>query len=106
VRVEICRQQDAVIMTVADTGVGIALDQCEKIFESFYQVDSTLSKNAQGTGLGLAVVRQIAELHGGSVRVDSSPGEGSRFIVTFPNAVGTDEMESDQPSCDSQLAGL
>ena len=84
VRIEVRRQADAVELRVSDTGVGIAPEQCEKIFESFYQVDSTLSKNAQGTGLGLAVVRQIAELHGGGARVQSEPGEGSTFIVTLP----------------------
>jgi signal transduction histidine kinase len=86
VRVEASRRGNAVELRVTDTGVGIPADQHDKIFESFYQVDSTLSKNAQGTGLGLAVVRQIAELHGGTIRVESESGEGSTFILTLPNA--------------------
>jgi signal transduction histidine kinase len=93
VRVEVLRQGEAVELRVADTGVGIAADQLEKIFESFYQVNSTLTKDAQGTGLGLAVVRQIAELHGGTVRAESEPGEGSTFIVSLPRAA--DELQAD-----------
>ncbi len=84
VRVSVCSLGESIELRVADTGVGIAPEECQKIFQSFYQVDSTLSKEAQGTGLGLAVVSQIAELHGGNVRVESEPGEGSTFIVTIP----------------------
>jgi signal transduction histidine kinase len=99
VRVTVSRDAESTILTVADTGIGIALDQQEKIFESFYQVDSTLSKNAQGTGLGLAVVRQIATLHGGSVRVESQPGEGSSFIVTLPSVVDDQAEQMTADAC-------
>jgi signal transduction histidine kinase len=84
VRVAVKQNADAVTIAVSDTGVGIAPDQHAKIFESFYQVDSTLTKIAQGTGLGLAVVRQIAELHEGSVTVESELGQGCTFVVTLP----------------------
>ncbi|HTM54880.1 MAG TPA: HAMP domain-containing sensor histidine kinase [Pirellulales bacterium] len=84
VRVSAERHGDELRLCVSDTGIGIAPDQQEKIFESFYQVDSTLTKNVAGTGLGLAVVRKIAELHQGTVHVESEPGLGSTFVVMLP----------------------
>jgi two-component system, sensor histidine kinase and response regulator len=76
--------QENVILSVADTGVGIAPDEHQKIFESFYQVDSTLTKSKQGTGLGLALVRRIADLHHGRVWVESQVGKGSTFFIEWP----------------------
>jgi signal transduction histidine kinase len=90
VRVAVKQNADTVTIAVSDTGVGIAPDQHAKIFESFYQVDSTLTKIAQGTGLGLAVVRQIAELHEGSVTVESELGQGCTFVVTLPVSASMD----------------
>jgi signal transduction histidine kinase len=84
IRVTAERREDQLRLSVSDTGIGIAADQHEKIFESFYQVNSTLTKNAAGTGLGLAVVRKIVELHQGTVHVESEPGAGSTFVVTVP----------------------
>jgi signal transduction histidine kinase len=101
VRIEVRRREGGVELRVSDTGVGIAADQLEKIFESFYQVDSTLSKNAQGTGLGLAVVRQIAELHGGTARACSTEGEGSTFIVELPDVAADTTGPSVEPPCEA-----
>ncbi|MCZ2095559.1 MAG: cell wall metabolism sensor histidine kinase WalK, partial [Anaerolineae bacterium] len=56
----------------------------ERIFERFYRVDDALSRRTQGTGLGLYLARAIVEAHGGSMRVDSQPGQGSTFYVTLP----------------------
>jgi signal transduction histidine kinase len=98
VRVTVSRTAEATEFRVSDTGVGIAADEQQKIFESFYQVDSGLSKNAQGTGLGLAVVRQIVELHGGTVRVESEPGQGSSFIIALPHGFFSDEATAE---CDT-----
>jgi signal transduction histidine kinase len=69
---------------VADTGVGIADEDRERIFEEFVQVDGGPSPSARGTGLGLAVSRRLAELLGGEVTVESEPGAGSTFTVTIP----------------------
>ncbi len=84
VRVEAETRDDMLELRVLDTGVGILDELQARIFDSFYQVNSTLSKNAQGTGLGLAVVRQIAELHDGSIEVQSESGAGTTFIVRLP----------------------
>jgi PAS domain S-box-containing protein len=69
---------------VWDTGIGIAEKDMPKLFQSFVQLDSSLSREYSGTGLGLALVRRMAELHGGSVGVESVPGQGSRFSIVLP----------------------
>ena len=71
-------------LTVRDTGIGIASDDMDKLFQPFVQIDSTLNRQYSGTGLGLALVQQIAELHGGSITVDSTEGVGSCFTLTLP----------------------
>ena len=80
------RQSKSAIISVADTGVGIARSELERIFDNFYQVDSTLTKSKQGTGLGLALVRKIADLHGGRVWAESEPDMGSEFFLELPQA--------------------
>ncbi len=76
--------EDALRFTVWDTGIGISADQLDKLFKPFVQLDSTLSRQYTGTGLGLALVRQLAELHRGRVGVESEPGKGSRFYFIIP----------------------
>ena len=71
-------------VTVEDTGVGIAEEHLAKLFEPFTQVDSSVARRQGGTGLGLSLVRRLAELHGGTVGVASRPGAGSRFSVWLP----------------------
>ncbi|MGD9723520.1 MAG: sensor histidine kinase [Pirellulales bacterium] len=95
VRVAVQQVGEHVEVRVSDTGIGIAATERDRVFESFYQIDSSLAKNAQGTGLGLAVVRQIVELHGGSVRVESEPGEGSTFVVLLPQAKAANELSAE-----------
>ncbi|MCP4272306.1 MAG: response regulator, partial [Gammaproteobacteria bacterium] len=81
---------------VADTGIGIAPEHREKIFESFAQADATTEREYGGTGLGLAVSRQLVELHGGRLAVESEPGRGSVFSFTLPVAEG-EEQEGVEP---------
>jgi PAS domain S-box-containing protein len=71
-------------ITVADSGIGISKDDMAKLFQAFSQIDSSLSRKFAGTGLGLAMVKQLAELHGGSVAVTSAEGQGARFGVWLP----------------------
>ncbi|MCK9594145.1 MAG: HAMP domain-containing sensor histidine kinase [Candidatus Omnitrophica bacterium] len=71
---------------VSDTGCGIPENALETIFEEFYRVDSTLNQDIKGTGLGLALVRNIIEAHKGKIWVKSKVGEGSTFSFTLPNA--------------------
>ncbi|MBI4989966.1 MAG: response regulator [Rhodocyclales bacterium] len=71
-------------VAVTDSGPGMAADDLQRLFEPFAQLDSSLTKRFEGTGLGLAMVRRLAELHGGTVAVKSAPGEGSTFAVWLP----------------------
>jgi signal transduction histidine kinase/response regulator RpfG family c-di-GMP phosphodiesterase len=73
-----------VTLQVEDTGIGIPEQSLEKIFERFYQVDSSLVRRYGGTGLGLAICKSIVDWHGGAIRAESAPGRGSRFTVTLP----------------------
>ncbi|MFB0507200.1 MAG: ATP-binding protein [Thermodesulfobacteriota bacterium] len=77
------RDNDVVLAEVSDTGVGIPEDQCEKVFDEFYQVDR---RRYGGTGLGLTIVKGIIEEHGGRIWVDSEVGKGSTFYFTVPVA--------------------
>jgi PAS domain S-box-containing protein len=74
-----------VAFTVRDTGIGIAPEDLTRLFRPFSQLDSRLSRQHEGTGLGLALVRRLAELHGGSVTVESELGKGSAFTITLPS---------------------
>jgi PAS domain S-box-containing protein len=89
---------NALRFTVWDTGVGIAEDDQSKLFQSFSQIDSSLSRGQEGTGLGLALVAKLVELHGGSVTLESAPGQGSRFSVTVPRSVTTVTALSSAPT--------
>jgi PAS domain S-box-containing protein len=72
-------------VTLRDTGVGLTSDQLEQVFEMFAQVDGSLERSRGGLGIGLTLVRQIVEMHGGSVLASSEgPGRGSAFVVTLP----------------------
>jgi two-component system phosphate regulon sensor histidine kinase PhoR len=75
-----------VVVTVADTGIGIPQVEQERIFERFYRVDAARSREAGGTGLGLSIARHIMEAHGGHLWVESAVGEGSRFHFSIPVA--------------------
>ncbi len=84
VTVKCRRLEETVELSVADTGIGIAKSDQDRVFHEFQQVDSGVGRSQQGTGLGLTLTRRFARLHGGDVRVDSEPGEGSVFTITLP----------------------
>jgi len=75
---------DAVEVAVSDTGIGIAPEDREAIFEEFRQVGSDYARKREGTGLGLTLARKFVELHGGTIRVESKVGRGSTFTVALP----------------------
>lgn len=75
---------DKVIISVKDTGVGIPQDKLELIFEEFSQVDKTLSRNTEGSGIGLAIVKNLVSLHGGDIEVVSEVNKGTEFLISLP----------------------
>jgi signal transduction histidine kinase len=75
---------DKVEIAVKDTGIGIAPEDQEAVFEEFKQVGRDYTRKAEGTGLGLALTKRFVELHGGAIRLQSTPGKGSTFTITLP----------------------
>jgi two-component system sensor histidine kinase BaeS len=86
VRVVARRAGDGVEVTVADTGEGIAPEHLPHVFERFYRADPSRSRATGGAGIGLAVVKQLVEAHGGRVGVESTPGRGTILRFTLPAA--------------------
>jgi PAS domain S-box-containing protein len=80
--------------SVSDTGIGIPESQIERMFQPFVQIDGSLSRSHEGTGLGLSLVSKLAEAHGGSVTVESTVGKGSKFIVSLPWLDGSEVSQS------------
>lgn len=83
-RVRLYRSNGSVKLEVADKGIGIPRNEHAKIFEKFYRVGDPLVHNTKGSGLGLSLVRHIAQAHGGEVEVESTPGKGSKFTLSLP----------------------
>lgn len=83
VTVNVTSNKDNIVLTVQDTGVGIAKDEQERIFERFYRVDKSRSKNLGGTGLGLSIVKHAVNQHHADIKVESQLGLGTKMTVTF-----------------------
>ncbi len=84
IAVRLRQEGEALVLEVQDSGIGIPADKFERIFDRFYQVDGGMSRRYGGTGLGLALVKEIVVAHGGNIAVESRVGEGSTFTVTLP----------------------
>ncbi len=90
-------ERGKVSFSVWDTGIGIATEHIPQLFKPFSQLEHGLAKQHAGTGLGLSLVKRLAEMHGGSVSVDSSVGVGSRFTVSLPHTPRMAYIESSPP---------
>jgi PAS domain S-box-containing protein len=84
-QVHVDEEWDSVEFSVTDNGIGIAADDLKRLFQPFVQVDSKLNRQFEGTGLGLALVHKLTDMHGGSVYVESEVGVGSRFSIRLPS---------------------
>lgn len=83
--VSVTQNGDHCVLTVKDTGVGIPEADRDRVFERFYRVDKSRSKEVGGTGLGLSIVKHAVMIHHGTIQMNSTVGEGTEFVVTIPN---------------------
>ena len=102
IRVGARREGDHIIVWVADQGVGICLEDREKLFTKFYRVDNKETRHVGGTGLGLAIAREIVEAHKGRVWVESTASVGSTFFFALP--IDRDFLEKERTPHEAQLA--
>ncbi|QLC50310.1 PAS domain S-box protein [Methanolobus zinderi] len=91
VEINVVERNGMLEVSVIDTGIGISPEDQQKLFEPFSQVDSDMSRQHDGTGLGLSLVKQFVELHGGSINVESEVGKGSKFSFSIPVRIPVEE---------------
>jgi signal transduction histidine kinase len=78
-------QNGEFLLSVTDNGIGMTPEVRERVFDSFYQAESSFTRKAGGVGLGLTISKRIVEKHGGSLQVESAPHQGSRFTIILPD---------------------
>ncbi|GFP74441.1 sensor histidine kinase [Clostridium fungisolvens] len=100
--VTISSDENNVIISVKDTGIGIPADKKEQIFERFSQVDKSFRRNNEGTGIGLSIVKSFVKLHGGNIKLNSELGKGSEFIIALP-AIQTEETDCEASEIRSNI---
>jgi signal transduction histidine kinase len=83
-----------VVLRVADHGIGIPAEDLKRIFERFYRAGDEMTRKTRGSGLGLALVKRIVDLHGGSIKVNSKVGEGTEMTISFPRKGRRDAPDS------------
>ncbi|MES1208598.1 MAG: ATP-binding protein, partial [Pseudomonadota bacterium] len=84
IAVELEREAEAARLTVSDTGIGVPAHEVPRLFERFHRVEGAVARTHEGTGIGLALVKDLVELHGGTVEVSSTQGEGTAFTIRIP----------------------
>ena len=94
--VGIKRNEDKIFISVKDNGSGISQEKIDVIFNRFEQGNDTLTRNKEGSGIGLSLVKSIVELHDGSIRVESNIGKGSEFIIELPIKLCLEESGSNK----------
>ena len=78
------RRYDDAIISISDTGIGIPKEDLDYIFERFYRVDKSRGRETGGMGIGLAIVKNIVESHGGTITINSEVNKGSKFTISLP----------------------
>ncbi|MBP2029514.1 PAS domain S-box-containing protein [Methanohalophilus levihalophilus] len=99
IEVTVKSARNFIYISVSDTGIGISKDDMDKIFAPFTQIDSFTSRQYDGTGLGLALVKKYVEMHGGKIWVESEPEKGSTFTFSIPNEGSKKQLTLLDPSC-------
>jgi two-component system CheB/CheR fusion protein len=100
IMVSIYDRENTILISVKDTGVGIPEDKLAGIFDRFNQVDKTLKRNQQGTGIGLSLVESLVKMHGGEICVSSEFGVGTEFTIKLP------VQKVDYEDCNIEAYGL
>jgi signal transduction histidine kinase len=95
--IKLAQSKETMTVLVSDSGIGIPPEDQRRVFERFYKGDKQRTRTTEGNGLGLSIVRRIVELHQGSVRVRSAPGEGTTFEVELP--VVPSLTQAPDPAC-------
>jgi len=90
IEIEVMEKEHDIVIVVRDTGMGIPPEDINRVFERFYRVDKARSREKGGTGLGLSIVKHLVDIHGGTVGVNSAPGQGSEFFFTLPKNIRRD----------------
>ena len=99
IRLEVERQNDRALVSVTDSGIGIAEHKLDEVFEMFTQIDPSLERSQSGLGIGLAIVKRLVEMHGGAIEATSAgAGKGSRFTVSLPIASSVEECDENRDS--------
>ena len=93
IKVEIVGKNSGIQISVTDTGIGIPLENQKDVFERFVQVDKSLSRSNEGSGIGLSLVKSFVEMHNGKIIIDSSYIEGTRFVIDLPCNIICEEVE-------------
>ena len=94
--IKLGRNLDFVKITISDTGIGIPKEKMSKIFDRFYQVDGSHTREREGTGIGLSLTKELVELHKGKIEVESEEGKGATFVLKIP--LGKDHLKPEQIS--------
>lgn len=94
ITVRVARDDRQVVVTFADTGVGVSAAEMPRLFERFHRIETTRARSTEGSGIGLALVRELVGLHGGTITADSREGEGTTFTIRLP--LGTAHLPADE----------
>jgi signal transduction histidine kinase len=103
ITIRLLARNDHVELSVSDTGTGIPLDELPKVFDRFHRVEGSRGRSFEGTGIGLALVVELAKAHGGTVRVESVVGRGSTFVVSIP--LGFDHLPKERVAREARTRG-
>jgi signal transduction histidine kinase len=101
IEVNLYNKDEKVLISVKDNGIGIPEDKLGVIFERFRQVDKSLTRNHEGSGIGLSLAKSLVEMHGGTIFVKSEIGKGAEFVVELPTAV----LLKEEPRCSAGNSG-
>lgn len=94
IKLQLQQNENSILVSVSDTGIGIAKEEQSKIFERFHRVQNRQGRSQEGSGIGLAMVQELIKLHHGTIHLESEPGKGSTFIVTIP--IGKDHLPQEK----------